>query len=165
MLTIVVSNPQNTISQIIRLVFLLEICLFSIYVGSTSILICFHNGSSVCIIVCILFRPLRCVMRACENLSAFIRIVMAKRKCSINDCIKSEYPFIKGVNENAECTLCNAKFCFAHGGRRGVICSVKISDSVILVVTTCKWLINTITNPNPVFSHNIRDSIIDFCFY
>jgi hypothetical protein len=43
--------------------------------------------------------------------------VMAKRKCSINDCVKSDYPFIKGVNENVECTLCNAKFCIAHGGR------------------------------------------------
>jgi hypothetical protein len=29
----------------------------------------------------------------------FIHIVMAKRKCSINDGIKSEYPFIEGVNE------------------------------------------------------------------
>jgi hypothetical protein len=32
---------------------------------------------------------------------------MEKRKFSINDSIKSGYPFIKGVNENAECTLCN----------------------------------------------------------
>jgi hypothetical protein len=47
--------------------------------------------------------------------------MMAKRKCSINDSIKSEYAFIeKGVNENGECTLCNAKFCFAHGGRSDV---------------------------------------------
>jgi hypothetical protein len=94
MVTFLVANQQNTISHI----FLLTMSLF-IYVGS--ILICFHNGSSVCIILCILCRPLRCVVRACENLSVFIHMVMAERKCSI----KSEYPFIKGVNENAECTL------------------------------------------------------------
>jgi hypothetical protein len=40
---------------------------------------------------------------------------MAKRKCSINDSIKSEYPLIKGMNENVECMSCNAKFCIAHG--------------------------------------------------
>jgi hypothetical protein len=62
-------------------------------------------------------------MRACENLSVFIHIliVLAKCKCSINDSIKSEYPFIKGVNVNAECTLCNAKFFIAHGGRSDVL--------------------------------------------
>jgi hypothetical protein len=48
-------------------------------------------------------------------------MVMAKRKCSI----KSEYPFIKGVNENAECTLCNAKFCIEDGGRSDVVNYVK----------------------------------------
>jgi hypothetical protein len=41
---------------------------------------------------------------------------MEKHKRSINDSIKSEYPFIKGVNENVECTLCNARFCIANGG-------------------------------------------------
>jgi hypothetical protein len=50
---------------------------------------------------------------------------MAKRECSINDSIKSEYPFIKGVNEKVECTLCNAKFCIAHGGRSDVVNHVK----------------------------------------
>jgi hypothetical protein len=50
-----------------------------------------------------------------ENLSVFILIVTAKRKCSINDSIKGEYPFIKGLDENTECTLCNAKFCIARG--------------------------------------------------
>jgi hypothetical protein len=50
---------------------------------------------------------------------------MAKCKCSINDSIKSEYPFIKVVNENAECTLCNAKFCIAHSGRSDVVNHVK----------------------------------------
>jgi hypothetical protein len=106
MLTLLVANPQNTISHL--LVFLLAICLFSIYVGST--LIFFHNGSSVCIILCILCRLLCCVVTACENLSVVIHIVMAKCKCSINDSIKSEYLFIKGANENAECMLCNMKF-------------------------------------------------------
>jgi hypothetical protein len=38
-----------------------------------------------------------------EDLSFLIRIVMAKGKCNINDSIKSECPFIKGVNENVEC--------------------------------------------------------------
>jgi hypothetical protein len=98
MLTLLVANPQNTVSQIIS--FSVGSVFFSIYVDS--ILICFHNGSSVCIILCILCRPLRCVVKACENLSVYIHtsIVIAKRKCSINDSIKSEYPFIKGVNEN-----------------------------------------------------------------
>jgi hypothetical protein len=50
---------------------------------------------------------------------------MEKRNCSINDNIKSEYPFIKGVNENAECTLCNVKFCIAHGGRSDDVSRVK----------------------------------------
>jgi hypothetical protein len=45
---------------------------------------------------------------------------MAKRKCSINDGIKSEYPFIKGVNEIVECMVCNAKFCIAHGGQSDI---------------------------------------------
>jgi hypothetical protein len=88
---------------------------FSIYVGS--ILISFHNGSFVCIILCILCRPLRCFVRVCEILSVFNHIVTAKRKCSISDCIKGEYPSIKGVNENVEFTLCNAKFCITRGFR------------------------------------------------
>jgi hypothetical protein len=50
---------------------------------------------------------------------------MAKRKRSINDSIKSEYPFIKHVKENAECTLRKAKFCIAQGGRSDVINRVK----------------------------------------
>jgi hypothetical protein len=64
-------------------------------------------------------------MRACENLSVFFHIVMAKRKCRINESIKSEYLFIKGLNENAECTLSNAKFCTAHGGQSYVVNHVK----------------------------------------
>jgi hypothetical protein len=72
----------------------------SIYVGS--ILIYFHDGSSICIILCILCQPLQCVVRASDNLSVFIHIVMAKRECSINVSIKSECPFSKGVNENVE---------------------------------------------------------------
>jgi hypothetical protein len=81
--------------------------LFSIYVGS--ILICFRNGSSVCIIIC---QSLCCA-------------VIAKRNCNINDSIKSEYPYIKSVNENVECKLCNAKFCIAHGSRSDVVNHVK----------------------------------------
>jgi hypothetical protein len=92
---------------------------FLIFVGS--ILICFHKGSSVCIILFILCRPLRCVVAVYENLSVFIHMVMTKRKCSINDTIKTEYPFIKSVNVNVECTLCNAKFCIAHGGRSDLV--------------------------------------------
>jgi hypothetical protein len=114
MLTLPVANPQNTISQIISFFIGNLFFFFFIYVGS--ILICFHNGSSVCIILCILCRLLRCVVRACENVSVFLHVVMAKRKCSINGSIKSEYPFTQGVNENVECTLCKAKFCIAHGG-------------------------------------------------
>jgi hypothetical protein len=63
-------------------------------------MICFHNGSSVFIILCILYRTLRCVVRACENLSVFIHIMMTKRKCIFSDGVKSKYPFIKCVNEN-----------------------------------------------------------------
>jgi hypothetical protein len=88
---------------------------FFIYVGS--ILICFHNGNYVCIILCILCRPLCCVVTAYENLSVFTHIVMEKRKFSINDSIKCIYPFIKGVNEHAERMLCNAKFCIPRGGQ------------------------------------------------
>jgi hypothetical protein len=117
MLILLVANPQNTISQIISFS-VGNMSSFAIYVGS--ILICFHNRSSVCIILCILCRPLHCVVTACENLLLFMHIVMAKCKCSINDSIKSEYPFIIGVNENAECTLCNTKFCVAHSGRLDV---------------------------------------------
>jgi hypothetical protein len=99
--TLLVSNPQNTISLII--IFSWQYVFLFIYVGS--LLIFIHNGSSICIILCILFRPLPCVLRTCENLSVFIHIVTARRKCSINDSIKSEYQFIKAVNENAECML------------------------------------------------------------
>jgi hypothetical protein len=66
-----------------------------------------------------------CVMKASENLSVFTHIVMGKCKCSINDSVKSEYTFIKGVNENAECMLCNAKFCIAQGGQSDVVNHVK----------------------------------------
>jgi hypothetical protein len=45
---------------------------------------------------------------------------MPKRKCSINDNIRREFFFIKGVDENVECTLCNSKFCISHGGRSDV---------------------------------------------
>jgi hypothetical protein len=38
-----------------------------------------------------------------------------------NDSIKSEYLFIKGVNEDPEYTLCNPKFCIAHCGRSDVV--------------------------------------------
>jgi hypothetical protein len=46
---------------------------------------------------------------------------MAIPKCSVNDSIKSEYPFIKGVNENVERTLRNAKFFITHCGRSDVV--------------------------------------------
>jgi hypothetical protein len=54
-----------------------------------------------------------------------IHIVMERPKCNINDSIKSEYPFIKSVNENIECMLCNAKFCIVHGARSDVVNHVK----------------------------------------
>jgi hypothetical protein len=54
--------------------------------------------------------------------------MMAKHKCSINDSIKSEFPFIKGVNENVECTLCNAKFCITHSGRADVVDYMKTKN-------------------------------------
>jgi hypothetical protein len=58
--------------------------------------------------------------------------VTAKRKCTINDSIKIEYPFIKGVNENAESMLCNAKFCIAHGGQLNVIDHVKTKNNLVV---------------------------------
>jgi hypothetical protein len=124
MLTLLVSNPQFHK----LLVFCVgNMSFFSIYVGS--ILICFHSGSSVCIILCILCRPLRCAVKACENLSVFIPIMMAKCKCSTNDSFKGEYPFIKSVNENGECTLCNAKFCIARGGQSDAINQMKTKNT------------------------------------
>jgi hypothetical protein len=83
MFTHLVANSQNTISQIIS--FSVGMMSSFIYVGS--ILIYIHNGSSVCLILCILCRQLRCVVTACENLSVFIYTVMAKSKCNINDGI------------------------------------------------------------------------------
>jgi hypothetical protein len=59
MLTLLVANPQNTISQIISFS-VGNMSFFSIYVGS--ILVSFHNGSSFCIILCILCRPLHRVL-------------------------------------------------------------------------------------------------------
>jgi hypothetical protein len=50
---------------------------------------------------------------------------MPKRKCSINDDIRREFSFVKGVDENVECTLCNSKFCISHGGRSDVVNHVK----------------------------------------
>jgi hypothetical protein len=58
---------------------------------------------------------------------------MAKCKRRISDSIKSEYLFIKGVNENAECTLCNVNFCIAHGGRSDVINHVKTTKHKLAV--------------------------------
>jgi hypothetical protein len=60
---------------------------FFLYVGI--ILISFHNGNSVCIILCIVCRPVHCVVTTYVNLPVYIHIVMAERKCSINDSIKS----------------------------------------------------------------------------
>jgi hypothetical protein len=52
-----------------------------------------------------------CLMTAglcIESLLAFISFHLysdGKRQVSITNSIKTEYPFIKGVNENVECTL------------------------------------------------------------
>jgi hypothetical protein len=57
---------------------------------------CFRNGVpfvSFCAV---------CVVTACDNLPVYIHIVLAESKCSITDSIKSEYPFVNGVNENFE---------------------------------------------------------------
>jgi hypothetical protein len=59
---------------------------------------------------------------------------MAKRKRSINDSVKSEYPFINGVKENAEWTLCNVKFCIAYGGRSDVVNHMKTKKKHKLAV-------------------------------
>jgi hypothetical protein len=93
MLTLLVGNSQNTVSQIISFS-VGNMFFFFIYVGS--ILICFHNGSSVCIFLCILCRQLRCVVRACESLSGFINIVMAKRKSSIRVPFLTKYQVVLG---------------------------------------------------------------------
>jgi hypothetical protein len=86
----------------------------------------------------------RYVLRACENLSVFIHIMMAKCKCSISGSIKSQYPFIKGVNENVECTLCNMKFCIAHGGRSNIVNHVKTKKNKLAVIN--KASNNSISN-------------------
>jgi hypothetical protein len=58
---------------------------------------------------------------------------MGKCKCSVNDSIKSEYPLIKGVNEDVEFTLCDAKFCIVHGGRLDVVNHVKTKKHKLAV--------------------------------
>jgi hypothetical protein len=136
MLTLLEANPQNIISQIISFSVGNMSILFFIYIGS--ILICFHNGGSVRIILCILCQLLHCVVTACENLSVFIHVVIAKHKCSINDSIKSEHLFIKGVIENAECKFCNAEFCIAHGCRSDVVNQVKTKQN-----KNINWLFKT----------------------
>jgi hypothetical protein len=50
---------------------------------------------------------------------------MPKRKCSINYNIRREFSFIKGVDENVECTLCNSKLCISRGGWLDVVNHVK----------------------------------------
>jgi hypothetical protein len=132
LLALLMAIPQNTISQIIS--FSVGNVFFFMYIGST--LIFLYNRSYIFIIFCILCRPLRCVVIACENLSVFIHTVKPNRKCSINDSIKSEYPFIKDVNENAECTLCNAKFSTAYGGPLDVINHMKTKEQT-------NWLFKT----------------------
>lgn len=67
----------------------------------------------------------------CENI-VFV-FVMPKRKCGINDNIRNEFPFIKGVEENVECNLCNAKFCIAHGGRSDVVNHIKTKKHKVAV--------------------------------
>jgi hypothetical protein len=46
---------------------------------------------------------------------SFSNPIMPKQKRSINDNIKREFPFIKSVDENVQCTLCNSKFCISQG--------------------------------------------------
>jgi hypothetical protein len=121
MLTLLVANPQNTISQIISFsggsLFFFNLCWYYFDL--------LPQRKFCCIILCIFCRLLCYVVTDCENLLVVIHIVMAKWKCRINDNIKSEYPFIKGVNENHECTLCNAKFCTAHGGQSDIVNHMK----------------------------------------
>jgi hypothetical protein len=76
---------------------------------------------------------------------------MAKRKCSINDNIKSEYPFIKAVNENAECTLCNAKFCITRGqldvvNHHTIKCTEKQEPTIIEVKNEISKLLDKLNS-------------------
>jgi hypothetical protein len=77
--------------------------------------------------------------------------VIAKRKCSINDSIKSGYPFSKVVNEHVECMLCNKKFCIARGGRLDVVIHVKTK--------TRKLAVQNKTSNNSVSNYLIMKNI------
>jgi hypothetical protein len=79
---------------------------------------------------------------------------MTKRKFGINESIKSECPLIKGVNGNAECTLCNSKFCIAHGGWSDVVNHMKTTTTKTLVVQN-KASNNSISNY--LSTKNIRE--------
>jgi hypothetical protein len=92
MLTLLVANPQKTVSQIISFS-VSNMSFFSIYVGS--ILICFHNGSSVCIILCILCGPLGCVVSACENISVFIHIVIENVSAVLMTILRANIRLLK----------------------------------------------------------------------
>lgn len=50
---------------------------------------------------------------------------MGKRKCKINSKTVQEFPFIRGHDENAECTICGAKFSIGHGGRTDIVTHMK----------------------------------------
>jgi hypothetical protein len=81
---------------------------------------------------------------------------MSKRKFSINDSIKGIYPFIKGVNENAECTLRNAKFCIAHdGGWSDVVNHMKTKKKNI------NWLFKTKLPVNSISNYLSKNNIIE----
>jgi hypothetical protein len=71
-------------------------------------------------------RLLACV--ECYNFLSFFIRVMLKRKCNMNVNI-IEDPFIKGVDGNVECTLCNSKFCISHGRRSDIGKHVKTKKS------------------------------------
>jgi len=45
---------------------------------------------------------------------------MPKRKCTLTDILKKEYPVIESDNGKVLCTVCRAHFSIEHGGRSDI---------------------------------------------
>lgn len=72
----------------------------------------------------------------CIKVLLFRTLRLPKRKCSFNDNIKREFPFIKGKGENVESTICLCKFFISHGGRADIVNHVKTKKHKIALETT-----------------------------
>ncbi|BFZ18203.1 hypothetical protein BsWGS_21242 [Bradybaena similaris] len=66
---------------------------------------------------------------------------MPKRKCTFNNSLKDQFPFIKDSSFDStkvECTICRAEFSVAHGGRSDIVNHVKTKKhNAALSSSTC----------------------------